>query len=111
MNASKKEKNIWQEHGERIAIMCMRDDPKESGIAVFNFCWQNRKEGEPPTFPFVCVKVINNILIRAMKYTNSQAATYRYYSGKKILDYERKKAEEEWDSRMIMTYLKIKKLL
>lgn len=108
-NASKKEKKLWSEHAQRIAVLCMRDDPKQSGISVFNFCWPDKNE--EPLFPYVCVKEINRILIQAMNYTNSQASTYRYYAGKKILNYERKQAEIAWDERMIMTYLKIKKLL
>ena len=65
-NASKKEKKEWSKQAERIALMCMRDNPKEAGISVFNLCWPDRDNGEPPLVPYVCVKEINRVLIETM---------------------------------------------
>jgi hypothetical protein len=108
LNAAEREREYWTPHAERIAVMCMRDDPKEAGLAVFNICWP---VGEEPVVSYSCITVVNRLVIQAMGFNNSQASTYRYYAGKKILNWERKYAELDWDSRMIMTYLQIKQLL
>jgi hypothetical protein len=105
------ERKKWEDEASVIASICTESNPTQAGKQVMEYAWPEKEDGGSPRFPHICVAMACRKIVKEKQYNNKDATLFRYHAADKIRNYERKTAEIDWDSRMILTYLKIKKLI
>ena len=104
----KREKEKWIEHSNGIALLSMRQDPRDAGRAILNACWKDQ-EGEPE-LPFVCASMAADIVRESSAFNGSDRRVL-WLEIERLLHYEQREAEVAWDERMLHAYLKIREVI
>ena len=105
---AKREREKWVEHSENIALLSMREDPRDAGKSILHLCWREQ-EGEPE-IPFICASMAATLVKETMEYTDDHRRLL-WLEIEKLLRYEERESEVAWDERMLKSYLSIRSVL
>ena len=105
---NKREKRKWIDHSNGIALLSMREDPRDAGRAILNACWKEQI-GEPE-LPFICASMAAEVVKNTRQFTDKERRVM-WSVIEKLLRHEEREAEILWDERMLLSYLRIRKVL
>ena len=104
----KADREVWAKPAELVAQMCMREDPKQAGRAIYHHCWGEGKED--PECPYTCASMAGQIVSDTYDFNVAQKRIL-WKPIERILSHEKRQAEAMWVDRMLKSFLQTKEVL
>ena len=105
----KADKEAWAEAALPIALLSLREDPREAGQSILTYRWPNRSDKEPE-LPYTCARLAGEFVSTELGFNPAQKRVL-WAQIERLLRREEREAEAAWIDRMIATYLRVKKVL